>query len=138
MKKPLIYIIFLVIILIIIGFLVYNSLYKCYFVKDSGIGESCWTKFAVDKKDVSICDKIKDFQLINNCYIEIAQEKGDITICDTFYDKAVKDYPGEIASGDTGIKDGCYQFVADSTKDSSICAKIQREDFRNNCYSIVK
>ncbi len=92
----------------------------------------CYTKVAVSKQDISICDEIQKEHLKANCYSEVAASKQNLSICDGIpsqyigkEDEWLGDYHKVI----------CYLEVAASKLDPSICEMIETAYWRDQCHS---
>ncbi len=112
----------------------------------------CYTDVAVDKKDISICEKIQNQDNKEGCYSGVAEAKQDISICEKIHDQDCKDecYVSVAkAKQDISIcekmeqnpykayKELCYSKVAFAKQDPTICVQIQYQNIRDDCYFSV-
>lgn len=94
-----------------------------------GLSESeeaeCLKNLAVEKKDMSYCDQISlPGNSKGNCQLAVIMEIGDPSLCEMFESKHQRS--------------PCYEMVAISLKDSSICELITDDEiYRQQCLTQV-
>lgn len=124
---------------------------NCGNISDIQEREQCYIELAVDKKDITICDKFlsgspkmtgcyfqtivknKDLQVNvcsiaqdkNDCYATFANINNDISLCDNLSDAL--------------LKDRCYQVMLIDNKDYNACNKVnvQNKNLIPICYAYV-
>lgn len=80
----------------------------------------CYTVFAHEKKDASICNKIKTPEFKGECYSTIAVSGGDADVC---------------AGAPADARDRCYSQISEKLGDSKACEQIKSINDRENCIS---
>jgi len=80
--------------------------------------EMCYKELAINKEDISLCNKITEINLKDSCYEAIAKELKDASIC------------GQI--NDITDKNECYKNMAWLLKDRSLCDAIVDPAYMNN------
>ena len=84
----------------------------------------CYKSIALVQKDPSICAKIETQNWRNSCYQELTTTHLlDISLCDKIEGESL-----------FISKDKCYLNLGAQLKDPSICAKIESEEEKNDCY----
>lgn len=81
--------------------------------------DRCFEKYATDKKDGSVCNKITDVSGRDSCYNNLASQLSDPELCNKIKN--------------ISQKDGCYFNTAMRLGDSSYCDKIANESQKQNC-----
>ncbi|MEK6913166.1 MAG: hypothetical protein AABW47_00655 [Nanoarchaeota archaeon] len=81
MKKAYI-LLFIVLIMLVAGFLIYINTDSCKKILTSDERNNCYQDTALKNKDLSICEKITD-STKDSCIWNIARVKNDISICET-------------------------------------------------------
>ena len=74
-----------------------EELLECDKFKDKDFRDYCYKKVAINREDLSICDKIQTQLSKDKCYAIV---KGDLSICDKMQNQI------------QSIKDECYKGVA--------------------------
>lgn len=95
----------------------------CEKIQNQDNKEGCYSGVAEAKQDILICNKIQDQDRKDECYVYVAKAKQDISICDEMEQNPYKAY-----------KELCYSGVALAKRDPTICVQIQYQNVRDNCY----
>lgn len=131
---------------------------KCASLGDGAV--SCYSSFALENNDLSLCDKILNISKAfakeqrDGCYVALAELRKDPSLCedinndygtkDRCYLRSKEDIDGSFCeTGDVaGYLHGhvCYPYIAEQTKDISLCAKAGQDIFTcfNNILTIMK
>ncbi|PIU21304.1 MAG: hypothetical protein COT15_03015 [Candidatus Diapherotrites archaeon CG08_land_8_20_14_0_20_34_12] len=81
--------------------------------------DECYNKYATEKKDASVCEKIKEANYKSNCYQSVANYTGDPALCDKITMINSKDY--------------CYRDMANKFQDITYCNKVTTANLKQEC-----
>lgn len=110
----------------------------------------CLYKYALFKKDLSLCGNIETSYYKNECYESFIDYSEDGFICDYFsqYNKALcllnfarhQRNPAfcDRIEGDTITQNQCYKEIAETVQNPDICNNIQDESDRNYCSAVTR
>jgi len=96
----------------------------CNFI-ESGLGKGiCYREVFEVTNNINICEEnIFDQRDKDLCYYHIAKVEKDTTLCDKIVEQKTKD--------------SCYHNVAKGKKDATICDKIVGQKTKDGCYQAV-
>lgn len=109
----------------------------------SGWRYECYLDLAIEKKDLSLCDKSLSQ---NYCYREVAKLKKESILCEKISDSFNRDscYLGVAEArkevdlcekiSDLKAKNFCFYAIAEATKNPNLCEKIRSNHRRERCY----
>ncbi len=80
---------------------------------------NCYSEYAANANDASICEKITEIGGKDNCYSKLAMSLGDSALCEKI--KSVSQ------------KNGCYFDMAMRLQDTAYCNKIMESSQQENC-----
>ena len=81
--------------------------------------DECYYKYATEKKDASVCEKVKEASYKSNCYQSVANYTGDPALCDKITMINSKDY--------------CYRDMANKFQDITYCNKVTTANLKQEC-----
>ena len=86
--------------------------------------DNCYSQYAMNVGDSSVCDKIIEINSKDSCYSNLASKMGQSALCDKI----------------TNInqKDNCYLQIAMRTSDSSWCDKITSSTQKQSCLQNIQ
>lgn len=100
----------------------YNSINDCGSIRSEFAEVDCYTQFARQSGDVSLCfrGKTYDGYSESNCVAEVAITKKDVSICDSIKE-------GEI------LKDKCIARIAVNTGNAALCNSVGTTYWKDEC-----
>ena len=108
------------------------------FEANSDVQIICLYNAGINELDTEICDRISTDNLyFVSCYAEIAIQKGDISVCEKLKDVKEINYDPNNTSYDS--KDACYQQIAHecscahSEENKPACTEIKKKGIKGAC-----
>jgi len=89
-----------------------------------GVKDNCLISVAIDKKEISICDKITIQYSKDYCYSKIGAAKQDLSICSSIRKEFEKDF--------------CYSDIAIAKQDLKICEYVVDSLNKDSCIEKIK
>ena len=83
--------------------------------------QECYAKFAMENKDVSLCEKITTENWRDGCIMNVAAETNNKALC------------AKIKNPDK-YSDSCFSWIAKSNGNVALCAEPMTDSQRSNCY----
>lgn len=108
----------------------YSSINDCGFIRSEFAEVDCYTQFALQSGDVSLCFRGKTYDGYSegNCVTEVAIAKKDISICNSINSKNIpQNTRGEI------LKDKCVARLAVNTGNTTLCNSIGTTYWKDEC-----
>lgn len=108
----------------------YSSINNCGSIRSEFTEVDCYTQFALQSGDVSLCFRGKTYDGYSegNCVAEVAMAKKDISICNSINSKNIpQNTRGEI------LKDKCIARLAVNTGNSALCNSVGTTYWKDAC-----
>lgn len=99
----------------------------CAKIEDLNIKSECMLKLASDLDQLDVCNEIPAGYYQNECFRRFSISEEDVAICDTI---AID----EFRSFGISSRDECYLSVFNVTRDAGICEKISLQYIKDDCF----